>query len=398
MSIQLTCSCGKAYAVPEQHAGRKVRCRACQAVMVVPDPSHHGDPGGWGYDGITGQPQKGSVPAPVAPVDPGVFVPKQLTPVTVPGAPIPMNGVGLVSLFFGLGSQLLAVLSCLGVLSLMVHRFRSSTWVDAAAGPCFFLCLTAGSLGILISRLGQQPMVRKYSVIGMRLSISPILLTVVYVVYHRSLPDHEGSGRNALDASKFTDAEREYRIAYNETLWSDPDHRRMYIMSGLATALSGLDRYDESLAFHEKAVKEAEAESDNEYTVILLLQKQIATLLEAKLYNQAEVAILKHILLEDRISVLSYPPTDSYILLSRVYALDNNSQSAFFAVRTAMDRLESKSLEHSIPYASCLEQGVILGRRFGTSTEFIQKLMLDRAKNIRKNFPDVSMPEIQIAR
>jgi len=36
MAIQVECACGKRLRVPEEHAGKKVRCTGCQAVMLVP--------------------------------------------------------------------------------------------------------------------------------------------------------------------------------------------------------------------------------------------------------------------------------------------------------------------------------------------------------------------------
>jgi hypothetical protein len=43
MPIHAQCSCGKSYQVKDELAGRKVRCAACQAVIVVPKPSREGD-------------------------------------------------------------------------------------------------------------------------------------------------------------------------------------------------------------------------------------------------------------------------------------------------------------------------------------------------------------------
>ena len=36
MSIEITCSCGKRYRVADEHAGRKMRCRACQQILAIP--------------------------------------------------------------------------------------------------------------------------------------------------------------------------------------------------------------------------------------------------------------------------------------------------------------------------------------------------------------------------
>src|SRR5690349_2087776 len=36
MSLALACSCGKQFDVPEAHAGRRVKCPACGALMAVP--------------------------------------------------------------------------------------------------------------------------------------------------------------------------------------------------------------------------------------------------------------------------------------------------------------------------------------------------------------------------
>jgi len=38
MPIPVRCSCGKTLAVKEEHAGKKVRCPACRAVLEVPAP------------------------------------------------------------------------------------------------------------------------------------------------------------------------------------------------------------------------------------------------------------------------------------------------------------------------------------------------------------------------
>jgi len=37
--IRFSCSCGKPFEVPEEHAGKKIRCRFCSAVSVVPPSS-----------------------------------------------------------------------------------------------------------------------------------------------------------------------------------------------------------------------------------------------------------------------------------------------------------------------------------------------------------------------
>ncbi len=37
MSIRVNCACGRALSVKDEHAGRKVRCPACQAVVPVPE-------------------------------------------------------------------------------------------------------------------------------------------------------------------------------------------------------------------------------------------------------------------------------------------------------------------------------------------------------------------------
>jgi hypothetical protein len=39
MPIPLHCSCGKAFQVLEQYAGKRIRCPACQAVLAVPAPA-----------------------------------------------------------------------------------------------------------------------------------------------------------------------------------------------------------------------------------------------------------------------------------------------------------------------------------------------------------------------
>jgi hypothetical protein len=38
MAIELSCGCGKRYQIPDEHAGKKTRCKACGAVHVVPEP------------------------------------------------------------------------------------------------------------------------------------------------------------------------------------------------------------------------------------------------------------------------------------------------------------------------------------------------------------------------
>jgi hypothetical protein len=38
MTIQLACGCGRRYQIPDEHAGKKTRCKACGAVHVIPNP------------------------------------------------------------------------------------------------------------------------------------------------------------------------------------------------------------------------------------------------------------------------------------------------------------------------------------------------------------------------
>jgi vancomycin resistance protein VanJ len=39
MTIAIRCPCGKAIGVPEQHAGKKIKCRQCGLIMIVPTPA-----------------------------------------------------------------------------------------------------------------------------------------------------------------------------------------------------------------------------------------------------------------------------------------------------------------------------------------------------------------------
>lgn len=78
MTIKYTCSCGRAYFFRDRMAGRRVRCQACGAEAVLPEPGAAAQPGArkgdGGAAGASGASEGGDVSATPS-VDPRIDLP-----------------------------------------------------------------------------------------------------------------------------------------------------------------------------------------------------------------------------------------------------------------------------------------------------------------------------------
>ena len=164
MPILFDCVCGTELEALDGQVGRKIMCPACRSDLTVPPRSTARDtwrePVDLGIDLATSSPRP----------SPG--------PRATPAAP--MNGVGLVSLGFGILSYPPTFLAWLGV--------AAALW----AGPPFpaglaplamigngVLGLTLAGFGLLVAGLSHQRTVRPFSAWGFGLALIPTILGLV---------------------------------------------------------------------------------------------------------------------------------------------------------------------------------------------------------------------------
>ena len=62
MSISVTCQCGKKYSVSDDKAGKRIRCRACNEIIEVPD-DRWGDDDEVYEEDAAGEPHRAHLPS-----------------------------------------------------------------------------------------------------------------------------------------------------------------------------------------------------------------------------------------------------------------------------------------------------------------------------------------------
>ncbi len=385
MPISFACNCGKKFRAKDEAAGRKVSCPNCNAQIQVPLPPTLDQ-------GI--KTDDSEIISTIKIVENR----RQFASLN----PSPMNTVGLVSLVFGLLSIFAGCLAIMSVISLMSHKFQVRGALDSWLGPSILLALFSGALGLLISRLGSQRIVRAYSLNGMRLAAIPLILALFSVLYAWLQPNYMALGYKALGDGRLQEAEQYYLKEIKEGEGPPEDESLPYAYQGLARTYSAQRRFSEAEKFFQRslAIFDSNAKRDSDpksswnYAVINCMEYQAVNFLQERNIDES-IAILRKVfvLKEDLYGNFSTPWND-LLVLSSLYEQKKDYSNAIMTVQVAMRRVEARDMTETIPYAACLEQGVQIGRSSGLMTEAEMSESLSRAKSIRSKFPSLPLPDI----